>query len=120
MTNESNRLKEAPGKRNRRGGKPQPLHFLSPPPGGWIPPRLPFREAPTFLSWHGAQVFCLHRLQLAGKPQCLCGGPGPGRGKVASSDCLGKKEGRKGCSREENVALKGFLLDFLFARRGDA
>lgn len=102
---------------SRRGGKPQPLHFLSLLPGRWIPP---FREAPTFLFWHGAQVFCLHRLQLAGKPQCLCGGPGPGWGQVASSDRLGKKEGRKGCSREENAALKGFLLDFLFSRRGDA
>lgn len=54
------------------------------------------------------------------EPQCLRGGPGPGRGQAASSDCLGKEEGRKGCSPEENVAMNVFLLDFLFARRGDA
>lgn len=56
---------------------------------------------------------------LAGSHNACVEGPAQGGGRFASSDCLGKKEGRKGHSREENVSLKGFLLDFLFARRGD-
>ena len=51
---------------NRRCGKPGPLISYLQSPGRWILPRPPFREAPAFLFWPRSQVFCLHRLQLAG------------------------------------------------------
>lgn len=89
--------------------------------GDGLLPRPPCREAPTFLFWQQFSGILSAQAAAGGRNHNACvEGPAQGgvRLQVQSNVLERRKEGR--VAAEKKLALKVFLLDFLFARSGDA